>query len=235
VAKNLDDDLNRFFAADDKPKTPAAIFDDYEPSKSQSAYISCADNHPALKIPGTEFVIYGGSCIHPFVKDADVYIGFDWGMKYSKQSYPWNAGRTEFLFQIDDMAAPRDPVEFKKLVDWTVEQLRAGKKVHCGCIGGHGRTGTFLAALVSVMSDEKDSITYVRKNYCSKAVETSGQIRFLEKEFGILPVAGSKSHTTFVNGSGKKHDKKPKVIPSTSPIGTASVVINPIDGFSIWD
>ena len=45
---------------------------------------SCYQSHPALKLPGTELVIYGGSCISPAVKDADVYIGFDAGMTFTR-------------------------------------------------------------------------------------------------------------------------------------------------------
>ena len=65
-------------------------------------------------------------------------------------------------------------------------------RLHCGCIGGHGRTGTFLAALVTEMSGEKDSISYVRDNYCHRAVESTCQIDFLAEHFGITKVAHAK-------------------------------------------
>jgi protein-tyrosine phosphatase len=60
------------------------------------------------------------------------------------------------------MSVPDKPDEFKKLVAWTRKQLEAGLKVHCGCMGGHGRTGTFLAALSSDFG-EKDAISHVRR------------------------------------------------------------------------
>ena len=54
------------------------------------------------------------------------------------------------------------------------------------CIGGHGRTGTFFAALVAHMMPEvKDPIAYVRENYCNEAVETEEQIAFLIEHFGV--------------------------------------------------
>ena len=111
------------------------------------------------------------------------------------------------------MNVPDDPAEFKKMVTWTLQQLDEGKKVHCGCIGGHGRTGTFLAALCAE-AGEKDAITYVRKNYCKKAVESTKQAEFLTKHFGVTEVEGYKdtasykaTHTTTKKG-GKGGGKK---------------------------
>ena len=151
----------------------------------------CYHKHPPLKLPGTELVIYGGSCSSPAVHDADVYIGFDWAMKFTARHWPWRKGN-EVLFEINDMCAPKSPKDFKALVAWTKTQLEEGKKVHCGCVGGHGRTGTFLAALCSEFG-EKDAIAYVRKNYCEKAVESSSQTQFLAEHFGVAPAKGAKS------------------------------------------
>lgn len=155
-------------------------------------YVSCYESHPALNIGDTGLVIYGGSCSRPVVKDADVYIGFDGSMTFTSRALPWNPG-TEFLYLITDMSAPKESTDFKRLVSWTAEQLQSGAKVHCGCIGGHGRTGMFLSALVSHMTGEQDAITYVRQHYCKKAVESHEQAAYLEKHFGILPVAGAKT------------------------------------------
>jgi hypothetical protein len=154
---------------------------------------SCYHNHPPMKLPGTESVIYGGSCIHPVVKDADVYIGFDGGMEQTKRQFPWHPG-DEVLFKIQDMSVPSDVGEFRKLVEWTALQLKLGRKVHCGCIGGHGRTGTFLAALVAEHG-EKDAINYVRQHYCQKAVESASQIKFLHDHFGVQPAKATKSYS----------------------------------------
>ena len=178
----------------------------YSSGSTTGSFHSCYHKHPPLKMPGTELVIYGGSCLSPIIKDADIYIGFDESMKFTKRSYPWNAGE-EFLFAIRDMSVPDSPTQFGKLVDWTKAQLEAGKKVHCGCLGGHGRTGTFLAALVSRFG-EKDAVTYVRKNYCKKAVESSKQIAFLKEHFGVLgaePTKGGSYSTKWMPGkSGSK-------------------------------
>lgn len=176
-------------------------------SKSWSNSHRCFTKHPPLKLPGTELVIYGGSCSDPVVLDADVYIGFDGSMRWTERHYPWKKG-DEVYFRIQDMGVPQKPDEFKKLVKWTRQQLEDGRKVHCGCIGGHGRTGTFLAALVSDFG-EQDAVTYVRENYCHKAVESKSQMDFLHEHFGIKKVEGSKANkSSHSKGSNKSSNVK---------------------------
>jgi hypothetical protein len=184
-------------------------------------FARCYESHPALKLPGTELVVYGGSCSSPVVKDADVYIGFELGMRFTERNWPWKKG-AEVLFRITDMCAPEKPDEFKKLVAWAKKQLEAGLKVHAGCIGGHGRTGTFLAALVSEFG-EKDAIAYVRQHYCKKAVESSVQAKFLKEHFGITPHDGYKSSSstssksTNSKSSGYKSSSSKTTTQQTSP------------------
>lgn len=173
----------------------------------------CFESHQALKVG--DFEVFGGSCIDPIVKDADIYIGFDSGMRLTNASYPWNASKVEVLFYIADGTAPTQADEFKKMVVWAAEQITLGKKVHAGCIGGHGRTGTFLAALVAYMTGNEDAITYVRENYCKKAVESTSQVDFLHKHYGIKKVAGSKAH--LYGGHSKSTAWSPTHSPSPSP------------------
>lgn len=167
----------------------------------------CYETHPPLPIKAgdKEYLIYGGSCGYPIVEDADIYVGFDYSMKKSPMAYPWEEGES-FQYLIQDMHAPSDPVSFKHLISWLADQLVAGKKVHLGCIGGHGRTGLVLAALVTFMTGEKDSITYVRKNYCVKAVESASQVRFLHQHFGIVEVVGHKDQGNVFDFDAKGTD-----------------------------
>lgn len=155
----------------------------------------CYHSHPALPLKDG-LVVYGGSCIDPAVLDADVYVGFDYGMRDDARAYPWNDG-VWFQYLITDMKAPKNPESFSQLIDWLILQLSANKKVHLGCIGGHGRTGTVLAALVARFMGVKDAIQYVRKNYCDKAVESKEQIDFLMKHFGVSSADPSKSHAVY--------------------------------------
>ena len=174
------------------------------PTKSSGAYKACYHTHPTLLIGGG--TLYGGSCISPLITDADVYIGLDTGMRV-QPVFPWEKETPvqQILFPVTDMCAPSNANDFAKLVEFVCNQLQLGRHVHAGCIGGHGRTGTLFSAVFSVLNNDKDSINTVRKLYCSKAVESSEQISFLHKHFGIAKVEGTKdSHAKGYNPSTKK-------------------------------
>jgi protein-tyrosine phosphatase len=146
----------------------------------------CYESHPAIDIGGGVF--YGGSCNRPVVEDADIYIAFDYGHQPSSRSLPWTPG-WEFEFRVKDHHAPNfaDTDDYIRLVEWTLEQLQGGARVHAGCIGGHGRTGMFLAALVGSqvpVPGQLSPIAWVREHYCQRAVESKDQIAFLAKHFG---------------------------------------------------
>jgi Protein-tyrosine phosphatase len=58
-------------------------------------------------------------------------------------------------------------------------QLKGRVFIHC--MGGHGRTGTALAIMLSLSGAlKKDPVQWLRKNYCEKAVETKSQIDYIE-------------------------------------------------------
>ena len=153
----------------------------------------CHTTHKPIKLGNGE--ILGGACGSP--RDGyDIYIGFDYGMKMQHQAFPWEQlgdAIIEFQYRITDMCAPKSPKEFRKMIEWCADQLDNGKKIHVGCIGGHGRTGTFLAALVSLYEDlTDDPIKYVREHHCKKAVESKSQIKFLMKHFNCKKATPTK-------------------------------------------
>jgi protein-tyrosine phosphatase len=145
----------------------------------------CYQSHKPMPI-GNHFV-YGGSCINPKITDADIYVGLDGGMIEHLESYPWYEDRQAFKFEITNMRVPDDAMEFHNLISYLHEALLDDAKIHIGCIGGHGRTGLVLAALVKVATGNPKAIQYVRKRYCPKAVETDEQIKWLGKHFKIHP------------------------------------------------
>lgn len=60
------------------------------------------------------------------------------------------------------------------------------------CMGGHGRTGSALSIMCSLMDlSVGDPIQWVRDNYCREAVESVAQKTYIEE------VTGVKSHVTF--------------------------------------
>jgi hypothetical protein len=195
-------------------------------------YERCYHSHPALKLPGTDKVIYGGSCSSPTVANADVYIALDGGFRPTSKSHPWRNEAIEVCFPITDMSVPSDPAEFKQLVTWTKGQLDAGKKVHCGCIGGHGRTGMLLAAIVAEYG-EKDAVNFVRQHYCKKAVETNAQVAFLSTHFGVKKVGGTKSYLDHPSG-GSSSKSLSAPTGKTISVTAEKKFFQPIGSGSIW-
>ena len=66
--------------------------------------------------------------------------------------------------------------DWSAVIDELVDELKQGTILMCCCQAGHGRTGTLLASLVSVMEPGIiDPIDTVRHRYCHHAVETTAQ------------------------------------------------------------
>jgi hypothetical protein len=61
-------------------------------------------------------------------------------------------------------------------VVWSLTHIKSGGRLEIGCVGGHGRTGTMLGAILIYMGRTgKEAIDEVRERYCQKAIETKGQ------------------------------------------------------------
>lgn len=71
----------------------------------------------------------------------------------------------------------RDVVPVLKRV--LLEAVIGGRPVFAGCMGGTGRTGLFLAMMISVLRPESDPVKMVRRWYKPHAVETSEQVLFV--------------------------------------------------------
>lgn len=84
----------------------------------------------------------------------------------------------------DQSAPPVGHGFFKALYDQAVKKKI--RNVLFFCEGGHGRTGTALAATYIELCgvSAKDAIKYVRKVYCKKAVESEEQEDYLKQIAG---------------------------------------------------
>jgi hypothetical protein len=80
--------------------------------------------------------------------------------------------------------------------------LHDGKSIHVGCIGGHGRTGTVLTAIMAELTEKTDAIQWVRAHYCKKAVESEEQVDFLVKHYGVTTAKPTKTYSSSID-SGK--------------------------------
>ena len=145
----------------------------------------CYHSHPKLPIVTQHgsYEIAGGSCILPAAMTYQVFIGLDRGQLRTARSFPWVPGE-EFCYPIENNKPPKDAESFHDLIRFIWSQVSWRSSVHVGCIGGHGRTGLVLAALVAWVMEREDAIHYVREHYCERAVETQEQFDFLAEHYG---------------------------------------------------
>lgn len=165
------------------------FFDDkYMGSHSGKVYIpqgkSCHETHEPLHIGGGTLI--GGNCNkHERHKKVHLYVALD-----SYQSHPLFDGLEPArccYYPITNMKVPANPEKFRLLIDMIVDELAQGRTVHVGCIGGHGRTGLVIGAVVARLgiAEDNDAIGWVRTKYCNRAIETAGQENFLVVHYGV--------------------------------------------------
>lgn len=107
----------------------------------------------------------------------------------SVSEFVLEANKVKNYLAIDwpDYGAPPIVPGFWKAVNDEAEKQKVGK-VLIYCMGGHGRTGTALSAVLIETSgfSAKQAVQWVRQNYCKRAVESKEQKQYLfdlEKHF----------------------------------------------------
>ena len=120
-----------------------------------------------------------------------VYLDASWvagmPMVTSGLTLPWAPESTPAVFfPWKDYGVPElDPA--LELITWTLEQLRAGEVIETGCMGGHGRTGTFLACLLAAQGVKPGSaVERVKTKHCKSAIETEEQVGFVADVYEAL-------------------------------------------------
>jgi hypothetical protein len=75
-----------------------------------------------------------------------------------------------------DFGLPASNEEAFKTIRSVFDRARAGVRVEVGCLGGLGRTGTVLACFAVICGlVPAEALTWVRKHYDCRAVETPAQ------------------------------------------------------------
>jgi len=105
----------------------------------------------------------------------------------------------------DGKALPSIAMEW--LVDVAVKYLNRGQVVDTGCMGGHGRTGTFLACLVGQVEglSPKVAIQTIRSRHCKEAVESMAQV---EQIYLFLGSTKEQANEDFISESSSKYYHK---------------------------
>lgn len=80
---------------------------------------------------------------------------------------------------IVDFSVPEKDEDVVLAIKEVVAAVFRGDVVYVGCMGGWGRTGLFLSLLAKATGRE-DAVSFVRKSYTPKAVETKEQERYVE-------------------------------------------------------
>lgn len=84
-----------------------------------------------------------------------------------------------------DYGVPSSIRQTRTVFLWMLKQLKAGKSIEIGCLGGHGRTGTCLASLLVLQGmNPKKAIRRIRARYCQHAIEGIAQEEFVHSMKG---------------------------------------------------
>ena len=92
----------------------------------------------------------------------------------------------------------------------TINLLNAGYEIEVGCIGAHGRTGTFIAGLIALTEglDAVSSIKATRDRLCTHAIETKSQENMIYALCGepLLPVPTYTAKNIYYNKYNQDYD-----------------------------
>lgn len=89
----------------------------------------------------------------------------------------------EIVLDWPDMGAIDLPRQFWSELVAHLASTRSSLLVFC--VGGHGRTGTAIASIMTVCGWESaDAIAWVRANYCTRAIETKLQEHYVHQIAG---------------------------------------------------
>jgi len=98
-------------------------------------------------------------------RDFGLYLDPAWAPTWQAELIDW-----------PDFGLPSNPETAANEIISAFERARAGEHVEVGCVGGLGRTGTVLACMAILAGvPAGDAVTWVRKNYDSRGIETTEQ------------------------------------------------------------
>lgn len=135
--------------------------DAYELDNGQTVYLSS---------------IYDARIYRDWIPDIGFYLDGAWDGESESFTYlvPW----TDYGLPLVTMDV------FKRYIVTALAHIDNGETVDIGCLGGHGRTGTFIACLDIASTNgkmgAKRAISKVRTNHCWQAIETATQEWFVK-------------------------------------------------------
>jgi hypothetical protein len=119
--------------------------------------------------------VFDARMYRDWIPDIGIYFDGSWDRESESFTYlvPW-----------EDYGLPLVTMSvFDRYIRTALEHINNSETVDIGCMGGHGRTGTFLACLDIAASDGamtvRKAIKKVRRDHCFSAIETREQEWFI--------------------------------------------------------
>lgn len=104
----------------------------------------------------------------------------------------WQPGWPADWIGWPDFRTPRDDQAAAAAIHHAYLLARSGQRVEVACGGGTGRTGTVIACMAILAGHPaEDAVTWTRRHYRPRAVETPGQRRWIMWFAGHPPGANS--------------------------------------------
>jgi hypothetical protein len=130
-------------------------------------YQKCSHKHEEIKLHDDTSIFCSSARAAEtnVVPDFGLYADYIWSPKW----------RNEFIHWPDYGIPTEEDLGLTQIYEayWRATQ---GEMVEIGCIGGHGRTGTILAIMHIASAEGEvtadEAIKFVRKKYCSHAIES---------------------------------------------------------------
>ena len=92
----------------------------------------------------------------------------------------WKPKWPAVLIAWPDFGVPKSRVVAAREIQAAFAKAREGVHVEIGCVGGLGRTGTTLACMASLAGvPARNAVSWVRKHYDDRLVETTAQERWV--------------------------------------------------------
>ena len=119
------------------------------------------------------------------IVDIGVYMYDSWRRKVMTSPglvVPWAEPPITHSVVIDwpDRGKPHKDVPIRDIVAWMLDSISKGVRIETACMGGHGRTGTMLALLLTAQGvTPPDAIERVRKEHCDEAIEGNKQVEYV--------------------------------------------------------
>lgn len=133
-------------------------------------YKTCSHKHVKINLyDGTPIYCSSARVAENDTKpDFGLYADYIWSPTWRNEFINW-----------PDYGIPKEALTGLTQIFEAYYRATQGSMVEIGCIGGHGRTGTILAIMQIAASDgavtADEAIKFVRKEYCSSAIESAIQ------------------------------------------------------------